>query len=307
LCWWKRKMLGNLGRSCLQRATGLPARGVYRFSSTQQTVSSSFWHKALPVALAVTGGAAALSLGSVDASGADSIPAPTNRPEMLGKVMSYDASSLRRGYQVYKEVCATCHSLDGIRYGMLVNTILLEEEAKYDAAEQEYPDEPSSEGEPQTRKGKLTDYLPAPFPNEEAARFANNGALPPPLTLICGARHGGSHYLFSLLTGYCDPPAGVEMGDNLHYNPYFTGGQIAMPVPLSEGMVEYDDGTEASVSQMAKDVSHFLEWSMNPRFDENKEMEVQKGVVMFTLIGLSWLLNKQKWAVPKTREIKRFM
>ena len=196
--------------------------------------------------------------------------------------------------------------MDGIRYGMLVNTILLEDEAKADAAENEYPDEPDEEGEPQMRSGKLMDPLPAPYPNEQAARFANNGALPPPLTLIVGARHGGSHYLFSLLTGYCDPPAGVEMGEGMAYNPYFHGGQIGMPPPLSEDMLEYDDGTEASVSQMAKDVSHFLEWSMNPRFDENKHMEVQKAVVMFTLIGLSWLVNKQKWAVPKTRQIKRF-
>uniref|UniRef100_A0A7S4PHL5 Cytochrome c domain-containing protein n=1 Tax=Paramoeba aestuarina TaxID=180227 RepID=A0A7S4PHL5_9EUKA len=299
-------MLGNLGRTVLQGATGLPSRGVYRFASTQQQASSSLWRQALPVALAVTGGAAALSLGSVEASGADNIPPPTNRPEMLGKILSYDAASLRRGYQVYKEVCATCHSLDGIRYGMMVNTILLEEEAKAEAAENEYPDEPDEEGEVGTRPGKLMDPFPAPYPNEEAARFANNGALPPPLTLIVGARHGGSHYLFSLLTGYCDAPAGVEMAEGMHYNPYFHGGQIGMPPPLSEDMLEYDDGTQASVSQMAKDVAHFLEWSMNPRFDENKHMEVQKAVVMFTLIGLSWLINKQKWAVPKTRQIKRF-
>jgi len=300
-------MLGNFGRSCLQKATGaLPARGVYRFASTQQTASSSFWHKALPVALAVTGGAAALSLGSIEASGPDCIPAPTNRPEMLGKVLSYDAASLRRGYQVYKEVCATCHSMEGIRYGMMVNTILLEEEAKADAAENEYPDDPDDEGEPRMRSGKLTDPFPAPYPNEQAARFANNGAIPPPLTLIVGARHGGSHYLFSLLTGYCDPPAHVDLAEGMYYNPYFHGGKIAMPAPLSEGMIDYDDGTEASVSQMAKDVSHFLEWSMNPRFDENKHLEVQKGIIMFALIGLSWLVNKQKWAVPKTRQIKRF-
>jgi ubiquinol-cytochrome c reductase cytochrome c1 subunit len=189
---------------------------------------------------------------------------------------------------------------------MLVNTMLLEEEAKADAAENEYEDEPDDEGEVKMRPGKLNDPLPAPYPNEQAARFANNGALPPPLTLIIGARHGGSHYLFSLLTGYCDPPAGVELGEGMHYNPYFHGGQIGMPPPLSEDMVEFDDGTPATVSQMAKDVSHFLEWSMNPRFDENKEMEIQKGIVLVALIGLSWLVNKQKWAVPKTRQIKRF-
>lgn len=300
-------MIGNLARSVVQQAAGLPTRGVYRFASTQKTAGASVWSKALPIALAVTGGAAALSLAKPVEASADCIHAPSNRPEMVGKLLSYDASSLRRGYQVYKEVCATCHSMDGIRYGMLVNTILLEDEAKYDASEQEYEDEPDEEGEVGMRKGKLTDNLPAPYPNEAAARFANNGALPPPLTLIVGARHGGSHYLFSLLTGYCDSPAGVEMGNGMHYNPYFVGGQIGMPPPLSEGMLEYADGTEASVSQMAKDVSHFLEWSLNPRFDENKEMEVQKGVVMFALIGLSWLINKQKWAVPKTRQIKRFM
>mmetsp|Transcript_2324 Transcript_2324/g.6464 ORF Transcript_2324/g.6464 Transcript_2324/m.6464 type:complete len:270 (-) Transcript_2324:48-857(-) len=241
----------------------------------------------------------------VGASG-DHLPAPLNRPPMTTKLLAYDTASLRRGYQVYKEVCATCHSLDGIRYGQLVNVVLLEEEAKKEAAEVEVVDGPDDTGEMFERPGKLTDALPRPYPNEEAARYANNGALPPPLTLIIGARHNGSHYLFSLLTGYQSAPAGVQLGDNMHYNPYFVGGQIAMPPPLSDEMVEYDDGTEASVSQMAKDVTHFLEWALAPQWADNKHTELKKAVVALGLAGVAFYWNKQKWSVLKTRQLRRF-
>jgi ubiquinol-cytochrome c reductase cytochrome c1 subunit len=269
--------------------------------------SSSSWAKFVPVGLGLTGAAALVSLaqGSADAS-EDCLHPPMNRPEMTNKLLSYDAASLRRGYEVYKQVCATCHSVDGIRYGQLVNTILLESEAKLDAAEHEYRDGPDETGDYFERPGKVTDPLPKPYPNAEAARFANNGALPPSLTLLVGARHAGSYYIFSLLTGYQDAPAGVVMAPGMHYNPYFAGGQIAMPPPLHEGMLEFKDGTPATISQMAKDVAHFMEWTLAPRWNDDKHIEVKKFVILLTLSGFAFYYNKTRWAVLKTRQLRRF-
>ena len=170
----------------------------------------------------------------------------------------------------------------------------------------QYTDGPNDSGEMFTRPGKLTDYLPKPYPNEEAARFANNGALPPSLTLLVGARNAGSNYIFSLLTGYDTPPIGVTLAENMSYNPYFSGGQIAMPPPLSDEMLEFDDGTPASICQMAKDVSHFMEWSMAPMWNEDKSVELKKAIVLLTLSGLAFYYNRQRWSVIKTRQIRRF-
>jgi len=293
-------------RSILGRA--VPLARTHRFMSTNQFATRGSmvnWSKLVPVALGVAGAVAIASLNSADAS-EDCLHPPMNRPEMTNKLLSYDVASLRRGYQVYKEVCATCHSLDGIRYGQLVNTILLEDEAKRDAAEHEYQDGPDETGDYGTRPGKLTDPLPKPYPNEEAARFSNNGALPVPLTLIVGARHAGSYYIFSLLSGYAPPPAGVKLGNGMNYNPYFAGGQIAMPPPLHDGMLTFDDGTPATISQMAKDIGHFLEWTLAPRWNDDKHVEVKKAVVMGVLAAFAFYYNKQRWSVLKTRQIKRF-
>tara|TARA_R110002050_G_scaffold129900_1_gene251452 strand:- start:496 stop:975 length:480 start_codon:yes stop_codon:yes gene_type:complete len=157
-----------------------------------------------------------------------------------------------------------------------------------------------------TRAGKLTDPLPKPYPNAEAARYANNGALPPSLTLLIGARHNGSNYVWSLLTGYHTPPAGVTLASGMNYNPYFAGAQIAMPPPLSDNMVEFEDGTDANISQMAKDVTHFMEWALCPRWNEEKHTELKKAVVLLTLAGAAFYVNKTKWSVIKTRQIRRF-
>jgi ubiquinol-cytochrome c reductase cytochrome c1 subunit len=292
----------------LPRGRVAAAKNVFRLTSTAQTTKQVYrtpiW--TIPLALGVTGALTLHSLKSDTEASGDCLESPTNRPPMTTKVLSYDASSLRRGYQVYKEVCATCHSLDGIRYSQLVNTILLESEAKRDAAEHEYPGDPDETGEPTLRPGKLTDPLPKPYPNEEAARFANNGALPPSLTLMIGARKQGSYYLWSLLTGYDAPPAGIKLGSNMNYNPYFLGTQIAMPPPLHDQMLEFDDGTPATICQMAKDVSHFMEWALAPQWNEDKHVELKKAIVILTLSGIAFYYNKQRWSVLKTRQLRRF-
>ncbi|KAL0342067.1 UNVERIFIED_CONTAM: Cytochrome c1-1, heme protein, mitochondrial [Sesamum calycinum] len=158
-----------------------------------------------------------------------------------GILSSYDHASIRRGHQVYQQVCASCHSMSLISYRDLVGVAYTEEETKAMAAEIEVVDGPNDEGEMFTRPGKLSDRFPQPYANEQAARFANGGAYPPDLSLITKARHNGQNYVFALLTGYHDPPAGVAIREGLHYNPYFLGGAIAMPKMLNDGAVEYED------------------------------------------------------------------
>ena len=172
------------------------------------------------------------------------------------------------------------------------------------AGENEYDDEPDEQGEIPKRPGKLSDYLPSPYKNDEAARFANNGALPPDLSLIKKARHGGCDYIFALLTGYPDePPAGVQLAPGMNFNPYFPGTGIAMARVLYDGIVEYEDGTPATTSQMAKDVVEFLNWAAEPEMDERKRMGLKSITVTVVLFALSVWAKRYKWSYIKTRKI----
>jgi len=216
---------------------------------------------------------------------------------------TFDHASIRRGYQVYKEVCATCHSLELVAFRNLVGVSHTEEEAKALAEEFEYEDGPNDDGEMFMRPGKLADYFPRPYPNEEAARAANAGAYPPDLSLMIKARHGGADYVFSLLTGYCDPPPGVEVREGLNYNPYFPGGAIAMARVLYDGLVEYEDGTPATASQMAKDVATFLNWAAEPEHDERKRTGLKAVILFSVLTALSLWVKRSKWTVIKSRKL----
>lgn len=196
--------------------------------------------------------------------------------------------SLRRGFQVYREVCASCHSLTRVPYRTLVGNMMTLDEAKAMAEENEYDTEPNDQGEIEKRPGKVSDYMPAPYKNDEAARAANNGALPPDLSLIVKARHGGCDYIFNLLTGYPEePPAGAVVQEGLNFNPYFPGTGIAMARVLYDDLVEYEDGTPASTSQMAKDVVEFLNWAAEPEMDDRKKMGWKVLAVTSVLFTLS--------------------
>ncbi|KAL4730520.1 cytochrome c1 [Fusarium chlamydosporum] len=217
---------------------------------------------------------------------------------------TFDHQALRRGFQVYQEVCQSCHSLSRVPYRTLVGSILTVDEAKALAEENEYPGEPDEQGEIQMRPGKLADYMLPPYKNEEAARFANNGALPPDLSLIIKARHGGCDYIFSLLTGYPEePPAGVQVAPGMNFNPYFPGTGIAMARVLYDGLVEYEDGTPATTSQMAKDVVEFLNWAAEPEMDDRKRMGMKVLVVSASLWAVSVWVKRYKWAWLKSRKI----
>ena len=171
------------------------------------------------------------------------------------------------------------------------------------AGEYEFEDGPNDAGEMFMRPGKLSDRHPKPYPNEEAARAGNNGALPPDLSLIVKARNGYEDYVFSLLTGYKDAPAGVTVPDGMHYNPYFAGGQIGMAQNIYDEVVDYDDGTEASAAQIAKDVTTFLKWASEPEHDERKRIGMKVVFLMSLATILSAYHKKFRWTAIKSRVV----
>jgi ubiquinol-cytochrome c reductase cytochrome c1 subunit len=220
-----------------------------------------------------------------------------------GMLSSLDHASMRRGYFVYKQVCAACHSMNYMYYRNLVGTIFSEEEAKAEAEEVQVLDGPDDTGAMFERPGKLSDKFPKPYPNEEAAKAANNGALPPDLSFITAARHGGEDYVFSLLTGYCEPPAGVHVAESMHYNPFFPGGSISMARSIYNETVEYDDGTPATASQIAKDVVTFLRWAAEPEHDDRKRMGIKMMMIGSVLLAVSFYYKRHKWTVLKSRKL----
>jgi len=205
---------------------------------------------------------------------------------------------------VYNEIGKACHSMKFIYYRQLVNVAYTEDEMKEIAAENEgYLDAPNDDGDVEERTGVLTDRLWAPFKNDKEARAGNNGALPPDLSVIVRARHHNESYLMALLTGYRDPPHGVELGENMNYNIYFPGCQIAMPPPLAADAVEYDDGTEASISQQAKDVSIYLAWSSSMDHDE-RHLLGMKSILTLSILAVPFFLwKKTRWAAVKKRKV----
>ena len=211
-----------------------------------------------------------------------------------GVTGTFDRPSIQRGYQVYKEVCASCHSMDLIAFRNLVQVGFSEEEAKALAAESTMMDGPDEAGDMFERPGKIFDYFPAPFANEQAARASNGGAYPPDLSLIVKARMDGANYVYSLLTGYEDAPEGMDVGA-LHYNPYFPGTKIAMASPLSDDMVEYQDGTAATVDQMSKDVVNFLQWTAEPEMEERKQMGIKTLLFLFGFTLLFYIAKIRVW------------
>ncbi|KAI7895446.1 cytochrome C1 family-domain-containing protein [Mucor mucedo] len=275
-----------------------------RFASTKPTVASNPLQFGLVTASIVGATAGAYMYADVSANMADEgLHPPTHPWPHTGPLDTFDHASIRRGYQVYREVCSACHSLDRIAWRNLIGVSHSEDEVKAMAEEFEYQDGPDEQGEMFMRPGKTADYMPKAYPNDEAARAANGGALPPDLSLICKARHGGEDYVFALLTGYVDAPGGVEVREGLNYNPYFPGGAIAMARTLFDGVVEYEDGTPATTSQMAKDVSTFLAWTSEPEHDDRKKMGMKATVILVGLTVLSIYMKRFKWAPIKTRKI----
>ncbi len=213
-----------------------------------------------------------------------------------------DRAAAQRGFQVYKEVCSNCHSMHLLSYRNLLELGLTAEQVRNIAATFTVPDGPNDEGAMFERPARMSDRFRRPFANDAAARTANNGALPPDLSVITKARHEGPNYIYSLLTGYGqEPPAGVTVGDGMNYNPYFPGGQIAMGQVLNDDQVEYADGTNASADQMARDVVTFLAWASEPEMEARRQMGIR--VLVFLAIAglLAYGVKRKIWAELKTK------
>ncbi|MBT3915913.1 MAG: cytochrome c1 [Rhodospirillaceae bacterium] len=214
----------------------------------------------------------------------------------------FDRKQLKRGWQVYSEICASCHSVRLLFYRNLQEMGLAAEEVKKIAAEAEVAAGPNEDGETHNdgelivRPGKAFDKIVSPYPNDLAARAANAGALPPDLSLMTKARVNGANYLHALLTGYKDAPSGFKMSEDMNYNPYFPGSQIAMGEPLSDEGVEYADGTKATVDQMAKDVTAFLIWAAEPELEDRKRMGVKVMLFLIIFTALLYAVKRQVWA-----------
>jgi ubiquinol-cytochrome c reductase cytochrome c1 subunit len=209
---------------------------------------------------------------------------------------TFDLASAQRGFQVYREVCSACHSLNYIAFRNLAALGYDDDQVKAIAAQYEITDGPNDQGEMFERPGRPTDHFPPPFENAAAARLANGGALPPDLSLITKARESGPDYVDSLLQGYQEPPADVSGPSGTYYNLYFPGHFLAMPPPLTEGAVTFADGTEATVAQMAHDVTVFLTWAGEPTLEARKESGLKVMLFLIVLTALLFATKRKVWA-----------
>jgi len=212
---------------------------------------------------------------------------------------TFDRASLQRGYQVYQEVCSGCHSVQHLSYRNLSEKGGPEfstEEVKAIAAQFEITDGPNEDGEMFTRPGRLSDKFVNPFPNVKAAAAANGGAYPPDMSVLTKARKGGADYIYSLLMGYEEAPAGYELDDGVYYNKYMLGHKIKMAEPITDGVVEYTDETEATKAQIAKDVTTFLVWAADPHLEARHKMGFKVFFYLIILLTLVYLSKQKVWS-----------
>ena len=239
------------------------------------------------------------SLYSLQAFAAEKVDYLKTDWSFKGLFGKFDRAALQRGYQVYTEVCASCHSMKYLSYRNLSEEggpEFSEAAAKTIAASFEVKDGPNADGEMFTRPGKLSDKFVMPYDNVKAAQAANGGAYPPDMSVLVKARGGGVDYIYSLLQGYEDPPSGVTLDDGVYYNKYMYGNKIRMAAPLSDGIVEYGDGTNASVEQMSKDVTTFLMWAAEPHLEARHQMGFKAIVYLIILTILVYFSMKKIWS-----------
>tara|TARA_B100000965_G_scaffold382098_1_gene380184 strand:+ start:1685 stop:2467 length:783 start_codon:yes stop_codon:yes gene_type:complete len=216
-----------------------------------------------------------------------------------GLTGKFDRAALQRGFQVYKEVCSSCHSMQYLSYrnlGEPGGPEFSETEVKAIAASIEIEDGPDSQGEMFTRPGRPSDKFKSPYPNVNASIAANGGAYPPDMSVLVKARPGGANYIYSVLMGYEDPPAGMILDEGVYYNKYMIGNKIKMSAPLVEDIVEYTDGTEASIENMAKDVTTFLSWAAEPELETRHKTGVKVLLYLILLSILVFLSMKRIWS-----------
>ena len=216
---------------------------------------------------------------------------PKHEWSFKGLTGTFDRASVQRGYKVYREVCSGCHSMNLLYYRDLIEIGFSEEQVKAISSEYFVLDGPNNEGEMFERSAKPSDRFVDPFTNEQEARLSNNGAYPPDLSVITKAKKYGVDYIYNLLLGYEESPSDLKIGEGMYYNKWVEGNQIAMSQPLDDGYVDYDDGTENSLPQLAEDIVTFLAWSAEPELEIRKKMGI-KVILFFVIIGLLFYLVK---------------
>ncbi|KPL52308.1 hypothetical protein ABB55_08750 [Prosthecomicrobium hirschii] len=272
-------------------------------------------------AVAVAAGLALLSGTAIAAEEGAAVHHPeitAQKWSFAGPFGRFDKGQLQRGYKVYKNVCANCHSMKYVAFRNLSDEGgpgFTEEQVKAIAAEYKVTDGPNDDGEMFQRPARPSDRFPSPFPNEQAARVANGNALPPDLSLMGKARaahrgfpgfvfdiftqyqESGPDYVYSLLTGYTDAPHGQECASGLNYNKAFLAGAcIAMAKPIEDGVVDYTDGTPATVENYARDVSAFLMWTAEPKLEDRKRTGFKVMAFLIVFAGLLWFTKRKIWA-----------
>lgn len=214
-----------------------------------------------------------------------------------GAFGKFDRRAAQRGFKVYMEVCSACHALKHLYYRNLKEIGFSEAEIKELAKRFTVIDGPNDDGEMFEREAIPADKFVRPYPNEQAARAANNGAYPSDLSLMVKARHDGANYIYSLLTGYYDAPEGFEVPDGLYYNPYFPGKKIAMPPPImSNDQVEYPDGTNATIEQMSRDLVIFLQWASEPEMEHRKSLGLKVLIYLSIFTVLFYIAKQRMWS-----------
>ncbi|WP_417514189.1 cytochrome c1 [Minwuia sp.] len=251
--------------------------------------------KTLAAAIAVTG----LSIGAAQAAGGSAKELKDVEFSHSGPFGTYDRHAVQRGFQVYKEVCSACHGMEYVAYRNLTEIGFSEDQVKAIAAEYTVTDGPNNDGDMFDRPARPSDKFPSPFPNPQAAAASNGGVAPPDLSLMTKARPNGDAYVYSLLTGYGEKDAeGHELTcpEGTYVNPYFVSGHcIAMAPPIDDDLVEYADGTAATKSQIASDVSAFMAWAAEPKMEERKQMGVKVILFLIFLSVLLYLAKKRIW------------
>jgi ubiquinol-cytochrome c reductase cytochrome c1 subunit len=209
---------------------------------------------------------------------------------------TYDVASLQRGFQIYKQICSACHAVTHLHFRDLSQIGYTEDEVKALAATYQVADGPNDKGEMYKRPGRPADAIPAPFPNDQAAKVANNGALPPDQSMVVKARDDGPDYVYALLNGYTNAPAGFHLASGMYYNEYFPGHSIAMPPPLSPDAVKFADGTAATVPQMASDIVTFLTWAAEPNLPERHRAGFKVFFFLIVSTGVFYAAKRRIWS-----------
>ena len=241
----------------------------------------------------------------INSSASEQIKIPKYDWSFKGITGKFDRSSLQRGYQVYTEVCSSCHSMNLLSYrnlGEKGGPEFSVEQVKAIAANFEVTDGPNNEGEMFTRPGRPSDKFVSPYPNVQAATAANGGAYPPDMSVLVKARKGGADYIYSVLTGYTEAPENFELEEGVYYNKYMDGNKIKMSNPLSDDLVSYSDGTKATEAQMAKDVTTFLTWAAEPHLEERHKLGFKVIIFLTILSILVYFSMRRLWSRIDSKE-----